>query len=724
MTLSLLAIIPAVDDILFDFAQSDGFWANLETAFGTSYDVVKATQLRQQWQSRNFSQIPPIEVLSDEVLGTANGAYSSSTNKIYLSASFLNTASSATIVNVILEEIGHYVDAQINQVDSAGDEGAIFAELVQGNSIDVGTLQVLQAEDDSGIIHLNGQIITVEQNTNNLQTATGDGGLVVTVDEFGRFGSNSVGGQSAFYDPIGSKTSSSTTFRSFVALGIITNGSTGARTELAPSASNNEVFTSVNSTNANSTFTIGGLQFQLKQTVQDTFNNTAIRTGSRLDQVYTITNSITQTINFDLVRYVDGDLNFDGTLIDGGGRIVQNGQEILFETDAGGTGQTDTTFFGISDIGGTIPTTNRWELDGFSSLRSNVLAGNSLRNTIIQGDSNSDQFIDAGSEYDVALALRNVFSLAPGQSTTYTTITRFGSGEAAQLDITPPTGGVGSLPATTVGNNINVTWSATDPSGIRDYDVFVSVNGGSFTQWQTNVTTTSAVYTGVVGSTYTFYSLATDNAGNEQTATTAPKTSTQVINPITLAISPASVTEDGTTNLVYTFTRSGVTTNPLTVNYTLGGTATLNTDYTRTGTTNTVTFAAGSSTATVTVDPTPDTIVEPDETVILTLATGTGYTVGTTTPVTGTITNSPVPPSITLAVSPSSVTEDGTTNLVYTFTRTGVTTNALTVNYTLGGTATLNTDYTRTGTTNTVTFAPNSTTATVTVDPTADTTVE
>jgi Ca2+-binding RTX toxin-like protein len=185
------------------------------------------------------------------------------------------------------------------------------------------------------------------------------------------------------------------------------------------------------------------------------------------------------------------------------------------------------------------------------------------------------------------------------------------------------------------------------------------------------------------------------------------------------------VTEDGTTNLVYTFTRSGVTTNALTVNYTLGGTATLNTDYTRTGTTNTVTFAAGSSTATVIVDPTADTTVESNETVILTLATGTGYTVGTTTAVTGTITNDDVTlPSITLAVSPSSVTEDGTTNLVYTFTRSGVTTNALTVNYTLGGTATLNTDYTRTGTTNTVTFAANSATATVTVDPTADTIVE
>ncbi|MDB9421083.1 Calx-beta domain-containing protein, partial [Microcystis aeruginosa CS-563/04] len=189
---------------------------------------------------------------------------------------------------------------------------------------------------------------------------------------------------------------------------------------------------------------------------------------------------------------------------------------------------------------------------------------------------------------------------------------------------------------------------------------------------------------------------------------------------VTLAVSPSSVTEDGTTNLVYTFTRSGVTTNALTVNYTLGGTATLNTDYTRTGTTNTVTFAAGSATATVTVDPTADTTVESDETVALTLATGTGYTIGTTTAVTGTITNDDT--SVTLAVSPTSVTEDGTANLVYTFTRSGVTTNALTVNYTLGGTATNGTDYTSIPTS--VTFAANSATATVIVDPTADTTVE
>ncbi|WP_327019878.1 cadherin-like domain-containing protein, partial [Cylindrospermopsis raciborskii] len=109
------------------------------------------------------------------------------------------------------------------------------------------------------------------------------------------------------------------------------------------------------------------------------------------------------------------------------------------------------------------------------------------------------------------------------------------------------------------------------------------------------------------------------------------------LSTITLAVNPTSVTEDGGSNLVYTFTRAEDTANTLTVNYTIGGTATNGSDYNNIGTS--VTFAAGSSTATVTVDPTADNRVEANETVSLTLASGTGYTVTTTSAVTGTITN-------------------------------------------------------------------------------------
>src|SRR5205823_6308430 len=113
-----------------------------------------------------------------------------------------------------------------------------------------------------------------------------------------------------------------------------------------------------------------------------------------------------------------------------------------------------------------------------------------------------------------------------------------------------------------------------------------------------------------------------------------PSAATGTINnddtDVSVAVSPSSVAEDGASNLVYTFTRNGVTTGALTVNFSVGGTATFNTDYTQTGaasftaSSGTVTFTAGSTTATVTIDPTSDATVEPDETVILTVTSGSG----------------------------------------------------------------------------------------------------
>jgi hypothetical protein len=200
---------------------------------------------------------------------------------------------------------------------------------------------------------------------------------------------------------------------------------------------------------------------------------------------------------------------------------------------------------------------------------------------------------------------------------------------------------------------------------------------------------------------------------------------------ITLAVSPASVTEDGSSNLIYTFTRSGsgaLSTTPLTVNYTVGGTAELGTDYigiASTGATKSITFATGATTASVIVDPKRDATVEPDETVALTLSASTGYTIGTTAAVVGTILNDD--PRVILEISPTAVIEDDPTNLIYTFRRTGPTTSALTVNYIVAGTATLDTDYTGISPLDpikTVTFAPGAAFARVTVNPTADAEIE
>jgi Ca2+-binding RTX toxin-like protein len=195
---------------------------------------------------------------------------------------------------------------------------------------------------------------------------------------------------------------------------------------------------------------------------------------------------------------------------------------------------------------------------------------------------------------------------------------------------------------------------------------------------------------------------------------------------VTVNLSPTSVNEDGTANLVYTFTRTGSTANSLTVSYDIIGTA-LSSDYTGAtpGTGKTITFAAGFSTATLTIDPTADRIIEGNESVIITLAPSTNnYDVGSEKAARGIILDDETT-TISLTVSSSSVTEDGTTNLEYTFTRIGATTNALTVNYSIAGTAD-SSDYTGAtpGTGKTITFAAGSNTATLTIAPTADTTVE
>ena len=85
--------------------------------------------------------------------------------------------------------------------------------------------------------------------------------------------------------------------------------------------------------------------------------------------------------------------------------------------------------------------------------------------------------------------------------------------------------------------------------------------------------------------------------------------------PVTLSIANASTYEgnSGTTNLTFTATLSGPSGNPLSVYYsTMDGTATAGSDYASTS--GTLTFAAGQTTATITVPIYGDTNYEPDET--------------------------------------------------------------------------------------------------------------
>jgi hypothetical protein len=100
------------------------------------------------------------------------------------------------------------------------------------------------------------------------------------------------------------------------------------------------------------------------------------------------------------------------------------------------------------------------------------------------------------------------------------------------LDRGAPGSTVLPLPATENTLSFPVTWSGADDvggSGIAGYDVYVSDNGGTYSLWQSATPATQAIFSGLNGHTYAFYSIARDNAGNSEAAPTAPDTQVTVL---------------------------------------------------------------------------------------------------------------------------------------------------------------------------------------------------
>jgi hypothetical protein len=98
------------------------------------------------------------------------------------------------------------------------------------------------------------------------------------------------------------------------------------------------------------------------------------------------------------------------------------------------------------------------------------------------------------------------------------------------IDSGKPTSNVSSLSATQTTTNFSVSWSGSDDeggSGIKNYDIYVSDNGGAYTLWLTT-SETSATFTGQNGHQYSFYSRARDNVGNIEDAPAQADASTSI----------------------------------------------------------------------------------------------------------------------------------------------------------------------------------------------------
>ena len=74
----------------------------------------------------------------------------------------------------------------------------------------------------------------------------------------------------------------------------------------------------------------------------------------------------------------------------------------------------------------------RYATTGEDGFPDKIINGEDLDDEVF-GDGDADGFIDFGNEYDVTVSLRNQFTLAPNDTTTYVTTTIWGTGAPTEL---------------------------------------------------------------------------------------------------------------------------------------------------------------------------------------------------------------------------------------------------------------------------------------------------
>jgi hypothetical protein len=229
------------------------------------------------------------------------------------------------------------------------------------------------------------------------------------------------------------------------------------------------------------------------------------------------------------------------------------------------------------------------------------------------------------------------------------------------------------------------------------------------------------IFTGPVGTDTTALSqIAKANGGAFLTAPTNDelvKHLFEIINGPTISIANIAQTEgnSNTTNYGFNITLNKPSTEIITVKYnTADVTATAVSDYTTA--TGTITFNPGETSKTVNISGKGDPTLELDETFTVNLTDAVGGTISKATG-TGTIIDDDRP-VIALTTPDANASEDKKDPGLFNLTRTGTTTQALTVTYSIAGTATNDTDYKNI--TGTATFKAGSSQTSIEIKPSDD----
>jgi subtilisin family serine protease/Ca2+-binding RTX toxin-like protein len=287
-------------------------------------------------------------------------------------------------------------------------------------------------------------------------------------------------------------------------------------------------------------------------------------------------------------------------------------------------------------------TNNSWGGGGYSqALYDAINAAGQQGALFIAAAGNESNNNDTLPSYPASYNLANIISVA---STTRTdSLSSFSNYGLTSVDLGAP----GSNIYSTTPNNTYSTYSGTSMASPH-------VAGAAALVWSENPTWTAQQVKNTLMNTGDSIAALAGKTVSGKRLNVFNALAAANLPSVTVSVSPATVQEDGATNLVYTFTRTNLNlSSPLTVNFGASGIANAapvgsdpadysvitNGSVTFNPTTKlgTVTFAANATTATVAVDPIADTVQENNESVILTVNSGTGYIGGSPGAATGTI---------------------------------------------------------------------------------------
>jgi len=660
------------------------FEANAQIAFGEKFDIQKAKAFGADILGGNYGVLPDFQFIDSTEI---NGGYAQSLNTVFFDNLFVsqNAANPNAVGKVLVQELAHRIDALASPVDSMGDEGKILAKLVNGEKLSPAELTSLKTEDDHNVINIGGQQVAVEMDavsgTASITISASDnsaeevtGRQTPNPGQFTLTRSGNISSALTAYYTVGGTATNAIDYDRLTGSVTFAAGSAIALVDVKVfDDSNIEGSESVVLTlNSNAAYTMGSSN---SASINITDNDLPTITINANDSVSAeVVNGKTQNLGqFTLVRngstansltvyYTIGGTATNGVDYNNlPGNVTFAAGSFTALVNLNAIDDADFEGFQHENVILTLKSDSAYLL-GVSNSATAVIVENDVPSVTITANDNIAREVIAGQIQDSGQFTFTRTGNTDSLLTAYYTI----GGTANSADYSYR--GVSSLTG-------SVTFNAGSATALVNLNV---VDDADF-EGEENVVLTlnsSSAYT--VGSSNSAFVNIIDNDLSTITISANDYVAAEVVNGQTQ--NPGQ----------FTLTRTGNISSALTAYYTIGGTATNGADYNNL--TESVTFAAGSATALVNLNPIDDADFEgyQHENIVLTLKSNSAYLLGVSNSATALIVDNDLP-TVTINASDNTAREVITGQTQdsgqFTLTRTGNTNSLLTAYYTISGTA-------------------------------------